>query len=202
MMAKEIGCELVAEKNLAGLYLAGKLAGSDAEAFEAHYISCERCWNEVQRGAEIRSAMSVPTVVRASSQRSRPDVWTPLAAAAVVAVLAIGLARFPQPSDSSAQSADRGTTAEAFDLRASLVEPQEVVLEWRGIPQADTYVVKIFGSDGTPIMSNHTAGLRVSLDVRMLPPLKPGVSVLAAVQALDATGLAIARSEAVGLPID
>jgi CHAT domain-containing protein len=50
----------VEENDLVGRYVAGKLPEEEAEAFEAHYFGCERCWSEVRAATEVRAAMERP----------------------------------------------------------------------------------------------------------------------------------------------
>lgn len=55
-------------------YLAGSLTDAEAEAFEEHYFGCDTCWKAVQRGAEIRSALSQSGgVVEEKLNYQRPD---------------------------------------------------------------------------------------------------------------------------------
>lgn len=203
MSLKEIDCVYADKHDLVALYLGGKLADADAEAFEAHYLSCERCWGEMERAGEIRTAMGVPAVVRAPRSRGgRRDLWTPLAAAAVVAVIAVGLDRVSQPSPSAGPTVYRGPSGGTFVVTARSTRSGEASLEWPAHPNAATYVLRIIASDGTPIMTSETPETKVALDVAALPPHGPGVSFLARVEALDATGLVVARSAPVRMPVD
>ena len=67
-MAKVVDCPGTGERDVAVLYLAGKLPEDEAEAFEAHYFECERCWEEVQRGSELRAALGKPAVARSPAR--------------------------------------------------------------------------------------------------------------------------------------
>jgi hypothetical protein len=51
-------------------YVAGTLSDVTAEAFEQHYFACDQCWGDVQRGVEIRAALT---------GESRPEATKPAA---------------------------------------------------------------------------------------------------------------------------
>lgn len=50
-------CERVRQEGVAERYLAGRLSASDAEEFEAHYLTCGRCQDEVRLGAMLREGL-------------------------------------------------------------------------------------------------------------------------------------------------
>ena len=62
MKTKEIDCTYAERHDFAPLYLTGQLSASDAEAFEAHYLGCARCWGDVRQGEEIRAALGQPAL--------------------------------------------------------------------------------------------------------------------------------------------
>ena len=202
MSVKSFDCAYVDENDLVGLYLGGKLAEADAEAFEQHYLGCERCSSEIERGGEIRAAAGVSTIIKTSRPRGGGrDFWTLLAAAAVVAMLAIGLSRVSRPVGSPYSPVYRGTTGGTLVLVAKKGKAGEVILEWQPHPAAQTYFLKIITSDGSPIMATETRETRLSLDLVALPPHGPGVSFLARVEAIDSMGLVVARSDLESLTI-
>jgi tetratricopeptide (TPR) repeat protein len=49
-------CDAIRERDLVGRYIAGKLSESEASEFESHYLTCERCQQEVRLGAAIAAA--------------------------------------------------------------------------------------------------------------------------------------------------
>jgi CHAT domain-containing protein len=55
-----LACQFVEENDLVGRSVAGKLPEEEAEAVEAHYFGCERCWSEVRAATEVRAAMEKP----------------------------------------------------------------------------------------------------------------------------------------------
>src|SRR5687768_12760419 len=101
MEQPRISCTRVEEEDLDARYLAGTLSDEEAEAFEEHYFACDRCWSNVQLGRDIRAASDRrtapapalevqhggPVRTRAVS-RSR---WMPVAIAAAMALVAVGL---------------------------------------------------------------------------------------------------------------
>src|SRR5262245_20938359 len=97
MHMKEIDCTRADETDLVALYLAGKLPEHEAEAFETHYLGCERCAAALREGGEIRAALGKPVLATAPASPEAPrrggsrDVWTFLAAAAAVAAFFYGL---------------------------------------------------------------------------------------------------------------
>lgn len=78
------------EEGLVQDYLAGRLSRQDAEAFEAHLLTCERCQREVRFGATVRDELAA----RPEPARRRGLPWlvgltgaAGLTAAALAAVL-------------------------------------------------------------------------------------------------------------------
>jgi CHAT domain-containing protein len=59
-VTRTLDCHYVEENDLVSRYIAGKLPEEEAEAFEAHYFGCERCWSEVRAATEVRAAMEKP----------------------------------------------------------------------------------------------------------------------------------------------
>jgi tetratricopeptide (TPR) repeat protein len=81
-----VNCQRVEQEEMIERYLAGKLEQAEAEAFEQHYLGCQRCFEELQfrhaAAIELRSrsvAHSQP-IVSSSTIRKR---WA-LAAAAIL----------------------------------------------------------------------------------------------------------------------
>ncbi len=90
-------------------YLLNELAGTDRDAFEAHYFSCAECAEDVRTGAlmrdGVRAGLTAPatadargTVVPiAGRRRWRPSVVAPWAMAASLALVAGYQAWWPMP---------------------------------------------------------------------------------------------------------
>jgi len=203
MTVKEIDCGYADERDVAARYLAGGLPEAEAEEFEKHYFSCERCWGEVEQAGELRLAFGRPLVAppESAAGRVRRDYWTPLAAAAVVAVLAVGLGRLAERAEVPQGSpVFRGS---GTDVLALVVKPGptgQVVLEWPPHPNAESYRIEVLRSDGVPVLRSETSDVTVVLDAGALPLLPPGVSLLARVEAMDAMGQIIASSVLKTLP--
>lgn len=204
MNVKGIDCTSGDQHDLPARYLVGSLTGSEAEAFEVHSLSCPRCWSELQQGAQLRAAFGKPfveTVVTATAnRRASRDLATPFAAAAVVAILAIGLAYLNQTAALPNTPASRGVSA-ALDLTVKLDAAGRTVLEWEPDPAAANYRLTILRSDGVAVLKSQTADRRLILDVGAFPPRPAGVSLVARVEALDPVGRVAARSGFVTLPI-
>jgi hypothetical protein len=198
---REIDCSYVNEHDLVALYLATRLPANDAEAFEAHYFGCERCWQEVRQTGELRSAFGKQFVVIAQPPRITRDFWAPLAAAAVVAVMAFGLIRLTErPNPSPDSRVFRSASANRLDLTVRLGSAGQVILEWSPHPDAGRYRVAVFRSDGLPVLKSETSDLRVSLDLGALPPPPAGIAFLGKVEALDTMGQVVAESDLTSLP--
>src|SRR3954469_2124603 len=85
-------CPYGQEPDIEARYLTGQLSETDAEAFEAHYFSCDRCFALVERGAELRAAIQSSDVARAATRRGRRS-WRPWLAAAASVVIAVAVWR-------------------------------------------------------------------------------------------------------------
>jgi hypothetical protein len=194
---KDIDCRHADEHDLASRYLLGKLPEAQAEAFERHYFSCERCWGELDAAAEFRQTLGRPLVEGSESVAggATRDYWSPLAAAAVVAVLAVGLGHLAErPEISPDRPVFRAQSADALDLKLEPGPAGRTMLAWRPHPNAESYRIEVLRSDGIPVLRSETSDVRLSLDVGSLPPLPPGVKLLAGVEALDILGQVVASS--------
>jgi CHAT domain-containing protein/TolA-binding protein len=93
---KAIDCGYVQDHDLVKSYLGGGFSEEEAEAFEAHYFACDRCWEEVNTANQIRAATTSANSRRDTGVRVRypPRVarpqWRALALAAAVAVALFG----------------------------------------------------------------------------------------------------------------
>ena len=115
-VSKTFDCAFVEEQDVVSRYVGRKLSPEEAEAFEEHYFSCERCWAEVQAATELRAALEekatgLPETSGLAPQSSRViqgpwRTWAPLAAAAAIAfAIGAGFLISRRPS----RSADPGT---------------------------------------------------------------------------------------------
>jgi hypothetical protein len=177
-----VTCAIVDERNLEARYLAGQLSDAEAEAFEAHYFGCDRCWGLMQRALEVRAA-SVPAL-RSRTRRWR--AWWPLAAAAALAAVLLPW-RQKAPDDSV-----RGTP-NALELIAS-VQDHELGVVWRRIPDADIYRVRLYAGDGERLFGQETTDTSTSVSIARLQVPRDSRRVLVQIEALDRLRRPLARS--------
>jgi DNA-directed RNA polymerase specialized sigma24 family protein len=202
---REIDCTRADEDGLVALYLAGNLTESDAEAFELHYLGCDRCASALREGGEVRAALGKPVLVPAAAAAGRAepgrDIWTLLAAAATVAMFFYGIRHLTERQDLVQDAAVlRSESAETLRLSVSAGPDGQVVLEWPSHPEADRYRIEIVRSDGLPVLESETADRRILLAIGDLPPRPAGVTLLARVEALNALRQVVAKSERQPLP--
>jgi hypothetical protein len=203
---KELNCSRADEADLVALYLAGKLPDDEAEAFEAHYLGCERCGAALREAGEIRAALGKPVLVPAAAHPGRSssthDVWTMLAAAAAVAAFFFGLGHLAQRQDvvTDAGVLRSGSTA-SLPLTITAGADGQVVLEWPAHADAQSYRIEVTRSDGLPVLESETTDHRVALAVSDLPPRPAGVHLVATIEALDGVRQVVAKSERQALPL-
>ena len=56
-MGDLLTCDAVAARWMIERYLAGKLSEAEAEAFEAHYLTCSRCQRELRVAVAVRDGL-------------------------------------------------------------------------------------------------------------------------------------------------
>jgi hypothetical protein len=206
MSTNGMNCELVDQNDLDTRYLSGSLSDEEAEAFEAHYFGCERCWGLVQQGLAVQAAheSAAPQAIRPSSPALprpsstgpalRPRAWWGLAAAAAVVLTIVGVRQLgPDRTTEVQQDVLRGGTAEF--VVTPVLKQGLVTAAWPRIPEADVYRVRLYNPDGTLAAGSEIADTVISLRVDSLPALRPGTEVFWEVQALDRLRNPIARSD-------
>jgi hypothetical protein len=179
-------CEQVDQGELDLRYLRGELDPGQAEAFEAHYFGCDRCWNLVRAGNQLRSARSIPSTRPGSSRK----LWWLTAAAAFIATVSIGLWRQlqrdqPVPVD-SLRSSGPGLAAPV-----ARILNEAITLDWRPVPQASSYRVRLFRGDGTLLIQREVRDTAISVSRDSLGG--PALELVWQVHALDRLGGEIAR---------
>src|SRR5262249_13519101 len=128
-VAKDLTCESVEEGDFVSRYVTDQLPEADAEAFERHYLGCDRCSAEIQAALEIRASLASP----AASQKPSPEPaarvvrrpwtnWRLLGAAAAIGVLALSGALLIS-RQRQAQSSGLAALADAMD-ESRIVEPR------------------------------------------------------------------------------
>jgi anti-sigma factor RsiW len=194
IVASTIDCKYVEESDLAASYLAGRLSQSEAEAFERHYLACERCRSELQTLSELRAALGRPAVLPVKLAPVRFPTWRLLATAAVVAATGLGLWQLTHRSpEASVRPVLRGGAADALAVTAETLPDGRIKVSWPPNQSAQVYVVHIIRSDGVTAFTRETRETRVTLDRDVVAPRPPSVSFVAKVEALDPTGQVIAR---------
>jgi hypothetical protein len=199
MPATEITCELVDQRDLDTRYLAGALNPDEAETFEAHYFGCERCWGLVQQGLAVRSAFDEDAAPTASSSGAPPRGWANrrwwgLAAAAGIAVVAVGVWRLGQVSEAPRpEEVFRGEGAPL--VVATAANGTALTAAWPRVADAGVYRVRLYGADGMMAVERETSDTSVSVPVDSLAGLATGTELFWQVQALDHLGNSVARSD-------
>ena len=214
-------CPYAEDDDVLRQYGRGTLTGAAADTFEAHLFGCDRCDRELRRAVELRAALtpvetatsapaSMPAVASFPDRRFRPLF---LAAAAVALVVGLGFwqSRTPwpvageplSPSRPLAQEPMRGSSVppiavtskvsgETFHATWTMPHPGSGGFAGTPVQRPRLYLVEFFAEDGTPLHSITTGETSVTA------PLTGTLRVNAFywnVQALDADGVAIGRSE-------
>ncbi len=189
-------------RDLAPLYLAGRLTEEEAEAFETHYLGCPKCREDVRGGAALRELYGKAGVAAASARQvSARRSWLPLAAAAAIAFAGVGVwqaaRRGPAPSDNPAVL--RGASR-SMNVRLAPAASGGVEAEWTAPPGAASYTARVFARDGAELWKSETRAPRVGIDPAILSSRGTEVSLLFEVEALDARGRVVASSNPVPIP--
>jgi hypothetical protein len=203
----EIDCARIEERDLVPLYLAGRLPENVAEAFEAHYLACERCWADIQRASEIRAALGKPILVPLPmagrrAHRTVPSAggWRWLAVAAGLALTTLAVWQLAHRGVPPSEPVLRSGRTGSLPLQVEAGPGPRIVLRWPSHRNAQIYVAEVFTSDGVSVWRRETREKQVSLDQEALPTPRPGVSLLAKVEALDTMRQVVAKSELMSLP--
>lgn len=203
-------CPFSDDSDIDARYLAGRLSAAEAEAFEAHYFACDRCFALVQRGAEIRASLGATAsgaanelsleTVRARRARGMATHWRP-ALVAAVAVLVIGISvwravpRSPvagTPNPATGSEALRGDQL-AFAV-SSHATSSLLVAAWSPRPRAKSYRVRLLTVNGSLLFERETTDTSVMLPIDSLPGVLAKAPVYWEVQALDALRGVVATS--------
>jgi len=198
MSIHEITCELVDEEDQDTRYLAGQLSPEGAEAFEAHFFGCERCWGLVQQGLAVRSALGpdagVPHLERGASvpERTRGGWWG-LAAAAAVAVVVLGTWWTGQRSG-PVPTEDVLRGEEVPFLVTTSGSETALQAAWPRLANVDLYRVRLYAADGTLAAQREQVDTSIVLP-RDSIPLPRQATAFWEVQALDHLRQPLARSD-------
>lgn len=197
-MKRRFDCPSGGEADTALLYLAGRLSEADAAAFEEHYFSCPECREDVARGGELRAMLGRPPVVAAAPARRLTPSWLALAAAAAIAVIGLGVFQLsrqkPEPPASGLRAGH-----EALDVRVAAGPRGGFELTWSAPSNAASYRIEVFGADGATLWTSESREPRSGLDPEVLPKTGIGPAPMVRVEAFDAMGQLVAKSEPVPL---
>ena len=174
-------------------YLSGRLGAADAELFERRMFEDDELAAEVERALEIRAATLPASIKRRTSGPSR-RVWFALAAAASVAVLAVGIV--------SLQPLPAPTVFRGVEQRMGLeveVEGGALRARWQPIAGAAGYELQLFAQDGRSLRSLETDDAAATLDLGAPADLGAAPAFIE-VSALDELGQTLQRSDRLALP--
>jgi putative zinc finger protein len=189
---RNLSCPSGGRADTAALYLAGRLSVSDAEAFEEHYFSCPDCREDVRRGAEVRETLGKPAIAFAVPERRSARRWFPLAAAAAIAFVGIGLWQLALRTENT-QTVSRGAAGFIAGLAVSPRSDGGLEVTWEAPRGAASYEIQIFSPQGRRLWKTETREPRARVESAILSP--PEAAGEIHVDALDATGQVVASGE-------
>jgi hypothetical protein len=183
MISAELTCEQVERDELDLQYLRGRLSPEAAEAFEAHFFGCDRCWDLVRTGQDLRAAR--PVIPRRNVIRP----WMMLAAAAVVAAVGVGLWRGRPDLPPSPAATLRAGSAGLLEVRP--VPGADLGAVWNIIPGAATYRIRLYTRDGALVLEREVPDTAFTVAPDSAGAARP---LYWQVQALDRMGGELSRS--------
>jgi hypothetical protein len=191
-----VDCDWIEQNDAVSRYVGGRLGDGEIEGFETHCLTCERCWSELRAAVELRHAAGVEFVAPPVRPRSDRNLWPLLAAAAALAVMAVGLRDLTRRTE----EVPRETTyrSAAVPVLALVVRPSgpgELEISWTPVADADSYALEILSSDGSTVLERETRTTSFRLDAASLPEAAPGNPFFATVEARDSMQQLLARSE-------
>jgi anti-sigma factor RsiW len=176
------------DESWAGRYLAGRLAEAEAEAFEAHYFVCDRCWAEVRAAQELRAALA------SAPGRPARRRWMPLAAAAA---LLAGLGTWMLVRPTGSERAFRAGRGAGLAVGLSVAPEGRLSVSWSVIPGTRAYRVRVATAEGALLTESEAAVPPALLDRQRLPPAG---TLYVTVEALGPDREVLASSPPVKLP--
>jgi hypothetical protein len=189
MDERPMTCEQVDQHELDIRYLAGRLSDSEAAAFEEHYFGCDRCWGLVKGGAGVRAAMGDGAVVRAVRPRAW---WKPLAIAAGLAVVALGVWRLVPSREPADRDAIRGV-GDSIAVQ-SVLSAGSWRAAWPVVSEAASYRVRIFAGDGRLLFTRQVTDTTIGLSADSLAAIGQGAPLYVDVQGFDVLRRPVGRS--------
>lgn len=196
-MTKPIDCPGSdgSRRDLAPLYLAGRLTEEEAEAFEAHSLGCPKCREDVRVGAALRELYGKAGVTASARPARARRWWLPLAAAAAIAFAGVGVWQAARRA-SEAPAVLRSVSA-SLNVRLAPAASGGIEAEWTEPPDAASYVARVFARDGAELWKSETHSPRARIEPATLSSRGAEASLLFEVEALDARGRIVASSEPV-----
>lgn len=182
-------CELVDQNELDRRYLEGRLSDAEANAFEEHYLGCDRCWELVKGGAGIRAALHRGGAIQAGRPRRW---WTPLAIAAGLGIVTFGTWRVVTPRDVATPDAIRGAgdslaVQSAFSAGAwHAAWPADSAMAW--------YRVRLFAADGRLLFTREVTDTSLDISAASLSATDRGAPLYLDVQGFDLMRRPVKRS--------
>ncbi len=200
MTADQLTCAQVDEADLDLRYLTGKLSAQEADAFEDHLATCERCWALAEQGANVRAAqLPDGTAEPARSVRTLPRPylrWAVMALAAGLAVVALGVWQLGPKAPADELRGDADTLLVRLAPVTSALQ-----VTWSPVDEASRYRVRLHRPDGGLLLEHETGdtSFAVPRDSLRLDSRETGLFWL--VEALSPTGAVLARSGLVPQPL-
>jgi hypothetical protein len=206
MELNRVDCARVDEAEYEHRYIHGALSEAEAEAFEAHYFECERCWASLQRALEVQAALAAPAghapldtvrgtiAIGATKQRRWERRWWPAFAAAAALVVAVGTWQmYRRPAAGRLRlEAERGG---AIELRVRpIATPDTLAAAWSPVTGADRYRAQLFAADGTRLADRDLSDTSVSVPRQTLGRASLADGAYWSVEAFDATRHSLAKS--------
>lgn len=182
----QLTCEQVDQQELDTRYVRGQLDAARSEAFEAHYFACDRCWELVRAGNQVRAARSASP--RQGFRSSR--VWWIAAAAALAAVVGASVLREWRTERSETVETLRSGSGDLAPPVAG-ADGTRLTVSWRPMTEAGSYRVRLFGGDGAMLLERELTDTTFSVARDSVAAAAP--SMVWQVHALDRLGGEIAR---------
>ena len=191
-MTQEYDCPSAGRAETARLYLAGRLADAEAEAFEEHFFLCPECREDVTRGSELRVALGRPAIAVPVPARRSSGPWLALAAAAAIAFLGIGLWQLRRQAEMGA-TISRAAGGAIANLVVSAGADGGLDLSWAAPREAASYEIQVFSPDGRRLWKTDTRESRAHIAPGVLVP--EGDAFEIRVEAFDVQGQLVASGE-------
>mgnify|MGYP001562682957 FL=1 len=189
MPEQPLTCELVDQNELDCRYLEGRLTEAEANAFEEHYLGCDRCWELIKGGAGVRAALHGGGATLASRPRRW---WRPLAIAAGLGIVTFGSWQAVTSRDAAMPDAIRG----AGDSLA--VQSGFAAGAWRTAWPANSavawYRVRLFAADGRLLFTREVTDTSLNISATSLSASDRLAPVYLEVEGFDLMRRPVTRS--------